>query len=31
MLEVYKGSGMLGHVELRGNIRGGISALADKM
>ena len=31
MFEVYQNTGILGHVELRGNIRGGISALADKM
>lgn len=31
MFEVFKGSPYLGHVELVGNIRGGISALAEKM
>lgn len=31
MFEVFKGSQYLGHVELVGNLRGGISALAEKM
>lgn len=31
MFEVFQGSGYLGHVELKGNIRGGISQLAEKM
>lgn len=31
MFEVFKDSGYMGHVELIGNIRGGISELAEKM
>lgn len=31
LLDTYKGSGYLGHVELLENLRGGVSKLADKM
>lgn len=31
MFDVFQDSGYLGHVELKGNIRGGISALAERM
>lgn len=31
LLEVYKGTGFMGHVELRDNLRSGLSKIADKM